>query len=595
MIQTFKSLLFLITPSEYKNTSLLLLMILLMAFLDMIGVAAIVPFITVLTNPDLINTNNILNFMFQTSVIFGIENTQQFASFLGVLVFIFIIISLAFKALTTYVQVKFIHMLEFKIAKRLVEGYLHQPYSWFLSRNSADLGKNILSEVGAIVGNGMSPLMELIAKSTVAVALIILLIIADPILALIVGFSLGGAYVIVFYFIRNYLNKIGEERFKSNRLRFTALSEAFGAAKEVKFGGLEEVYIKNFSNPAKIFAQVKASSDVLAQLPRFIVEAVAFGGILLIILYKMQILGNFYSFLPIVSLYVFAGYRLMPALQQIYNSFTMLTFNGPSIKKLTDDIKSLKQLNTNQNNNAISFNDKISLKNIFYNYPNSSRTALKNINISINAKTTVGLVGVTGSGKTTTVDILLGLLEPKKGVLQVDEKIITKQNARSWQRSIGYVPQYIYLADDSIAANIAFGVDTKNINFNSIERASKIANLHDFVINELPQNYNTIVGERGIRLSGGQRQRIGIARALYHNPQVLFLDEGTSALDNQTEKLVMEAVNNLSKDITIIIIAHRLNTVKNCDVIFKLDKGEVIGQGTFEELIKGSKSFNNNL
>ena len=595
MIQTFKNLFFLITPGEYKNTSLLLLMILLMALLDMIGVAAIVPFITVLTNPSLIDTNIILNFMFQTSAIFGIENKEQFISFLGVLVFIFIIISLAFKALTTYVQVKFIHMLEFKISKRLVEGYLHQPYSWFLSRNSADLGKNILSEVGAIAGNGMSPLMELISKSTVAFALIILLIIADPKLALITGFLLGGAYIVLFYFIRHYLNRIGEERFKNNRLRFKAVSEAFGAAKEVKFGGLEEVYIKNFSNPAKILAQSKASSDLIAQLPRYILEAVAFGGILLLMLYQMQLSGDFYSFLPIVSLYVFAGYRLMPALQQIYNSFTTLTFNGPSINKLTDDIKNLKKFNVNQNDNIISFNKKISLKNICYNYPNSARTALKNINISINAKTTIGLVGATGSGKTTTADILLGLLEPQKGVLQVDEKIITKQNAKSWQRSIGYVPQYIYLADDTVAANIAFGVDTKDINFNSIERASKIARLHDFVINELPQNYNTMVGERGIRLSGGQRQRIGIARALYHNPQVLFLDEGTSALDNQTEKLVMEAVNSLSKDITIIIIAHRLNTIKNCDVIFKLDKGKVIGQGTFNELIKGSKNFNNNL
>tara|TARA_Y100000389_G_scaffold143669_1_gene141966 strand:+ start:5735 stop:7540 length:1806 start_codon:yes stop_codon:yes gene_type:complete len=594
-MQTFEKLLFLLTSRERKSAGLLLIMILVMALLDMIGVASIVPFITVLTNPNLIETNIILNSMFDISAIFGVENNQQFIFALGALVFVLIIVSLSFKALTIYAQVRFVQMLEFSIAKRLVERYLYQPYSWFLSRHSADLGKTILSEVGAIIGNGMSPLIELIAKSTVAFALIALLVIADAKLALIVGLSLGGSYLIIFYFIRHYINQIGEERFKNNRLRFTAVSEAFGAAKEVKVGGLEQTYINNFSNAAKIFARTQASSNVIAQLPRFILEAIAFGGILLIVLYIMSQTGSFNNSLPIISLYVFAGYRLMPALQQIYASFTQLTFVGPSIKKLTDDIKSLKPFNEIHDQGILSLNKTISLKNIYYNYPNTSRTALKNVNINIPVKTTVGLVGSTGSGKTTMVDIILGLLEPQKGTLEVDGKVITKQNARSWQRSIGYVPQHIYLSDDTVAANIAFGVDKKKINQVSVEKASKIAKLHEFVMNELPKQYQTTIGERGVRLSGGQRQRIGIARALYHNPQILFLDEATSALDNQTEEVVMEAINNLGKNITIILIAHRLNTVKNCDIIFKLDKGQVIGQGTFNELIDNNKNFSSTL
>ena len=201
------------------------------------------------------------------------------------------------------------------------------------------------------------------------------------------------------------------------------------------------------------------------------------------------------------------------------------------------------------------------------------------------------MIGATGSGKTTTVDIILGLLESQKGTLEVDGKIITKQNSRAWQRSIGYVPQYIYLSDDTVSANIAFGVEPKDINQEAVERASKIANLHEFVMDELPKQYQTEVGERGIRLSGGQRQRIGIARALYHDPQVLILDEATNALDNITEKAVMDAVNNLSKRITIILIAHRLNTVKKCDKIYLLDKGEIKNEGTFEELIKVNENF----
>jgi ABC-type multidrug transport system fused ATPase/permease subunit len=281
----------------------------------------------------------------------------------------------------------------------------------------------------------------------------------------------------------------------------------------------------------------------------------------------------------------------MPAIQAIYSSFTRVVFVGPSLDKLCDDIKNLKTYNTKQEKGILSLNKKISLTNINYNYPNTSRTALKDINIDIIAKTTVGLVGVTGSGKTTTVDIILGLLEAQKGTLKIDDQIITSQNARSWQRSIGYVPQHIYLSDDTVAANIAFGVESVDINQEAVNKSAKIANLHEFVMNELPKQYQTTIGERGIRLSGGQRQRIGIARALYHNPQVLILDEATSALDNLTEQAVMDAVNNLGKNITIILIAHRLSTVKNCDRIFLLENGKIINEGTFEELIKINDNF----
>ena len=238
----------------------------------------------------------------------------------------------------------------------------------------------------------------------------------------------------------------------------------------------------------------------------------------------------------------------------------------------------------------LTFSKEIVLKNIFYNYPNASITALKDINLKIPAKNTIGFIGKTGSGKTTAIDIILGLLDPQKGKLQVDEKIITKENSKAWQGLIGYVPQHIYLSDDTVSANIAFGVNSNDINQKAVEKASKIANLHQFVLDELPNKYQTTIGERGVRLSGGQRQRIGIARALYHDPKLLVLDEATSALDNQTEQAVMDAVNNLNKDITIILIAHRLDTVKNCNIIFKLDKGRLVGQGTYNELIN-NKNF----
>ena len=584
-MQTLKKILFLLSPHEKKRAGFLLLMILIMAFLDVIGVASILPFMAVLTNPSLIETNVILNFMFQTSKNLGVENVQHFLFTLGIIVFLTLVISLIFKAITTYVQIKFSQMREFSIGKRLVEGYLHQPYGWFLNQNSAELGKTILSEVAQVVNGGIRPLIELIAKGIVVIALMSLLIITEPILAITVCFSLGVTYLIIFYFIKSFTSRIGKERLKNNQLRFKILSEAFGATKEVKVAGLEETYIKSFSKSAQIFAQTQASAAAVAQLPRFILEAIAFGGILLMMLYIMSVTGSFNNSLPIISLYVFAGYRLIPSLQQIYASFTLLTFVGPAIDKLANDIKNLKHVNINQSQKILPFNKSIVLKNICYNYPASSRTALKDINLCIPANSTVGLIGPTGSGKTTVVDIILGLLEPQDGLMEVDGQIITKHNVRSWQHSIGYVPQHIYLSDNSIAENIAFGVNSKDIDYKVIKKVAEIANLNKFVTDELPEQYQTIIGERGIRLSGGQRQRIGIARALYHNPKVLILDEATSALDNLTEQIVMDAVNNLSQNITIILIAHRLNTVKDCDIIFKLEKGQLIDQGKFNEIV----------
>ena len=584
-MKTFKKILFLFSIRELKHVFFILTMILVMAFLDMVGVASIMPFIAVLTNPEIIVSNLFLNKLFESLKIFGVDNNQDFLFVLGILVFVVLVSSISFKAITTYFQVRFSQMCEYRLSKKLIEGYLHQPYSWFLNRHSADLGKTILSEVSEVVSNGITALIELIAKGMVTIALIILIMIIDLKLALIIGFSLGLSYSLIFRFVRKHLSFLGSQRIISNEKRFLSVSEAFGAIKEIKLGGLENVYSKRFSEPAKNFATLQTKATLIAQLPRFALEIIAFGGIILVILYLMTLSGSLTNILPIVSVYVFAGYRLMPALQQIYSSFTQLTYVGAALDKLHNDINNLKKYNLSHDEGVLTFTKEIKLKNVNYNYPNSIKTALKDINLTVPFKKKVGIVGATGSGKTTTVDIILGLLQAQKGTLEVDGKIIENKNLRSWQRFIGYVPQHIYLSDGSVAANIAFGKNIQNINLDRVEKVSKIANLHDFVIDELPNKYQTTIGERGVRLSGGQRQRIGIARALYHNPKVLVLDEATSALDNQTESIVMDAVNNLSENMTIILIAHRLNTVKRCDIIFKLEKGKIVNQGTYDEVI----------
>jgi ABC-type multidrug transport system fused ATPase/permease subunit len=548
----------------------------------------------VLTNPQLVETNEVLIFMFQRLEVFGVKNNQQFLFSLGVLVFMLLVLSLIFKALTLYVQIKFTAMREYSIGKRLVEGYLDQTYSWFLSRNSSDLSKNILSEVSSIIANGISPMITLIAQSAVVFALISLLILVDLKITLICTATLGISYVFLYTIARGLINRMGHQRLKDNQSRFLAVSEAFGAAKEIKVNGLEQTYIKRFSNAAESYSKLNALSSTIGQLPRYAIEIVAFGGMILLVLYLLSQSSSFNSIIPVLSLYVLAGYRLIPALQQIYLATAKLRFIGPAIDSLHGDLKNLKPKLNYNSSGSLSFNKTITLNHIHYNYPNSSRTALKDISLSINANTKVGLVGVTGSGKSTTVDIILGLLEPQKGTLEVDGKIINKSNNRDWQSIIGYVPQNIYLADDTLASNIAFGIEKKYINHDAVVRAAKIANLHEFVEKELSLKYLTIVGERGIRLSGGQRQRIGIARALYHNPKVLILDEATSALDNLTEKSVMDAVYQIKNSITIILIAHRLSTVKNCDNIFLLEEGKLKGQGTYDKLLKYNDNFRAN-
>jgi ABC-type branched-subunit amino acid transport system ATPase component len=321
-------------------------------------------------------------------------------------------------------------------------------------------------------------------------------------------------------------------------------------------------------------------------------EGIAFGGMLLVVLYLMGQDGGFASALPVMALYAFAGFRLLPALQQIYVSSTQLRFAGPALDALHGDLKKLGNFNLQTLPILpMRFTQSIELAHINYTYPNACKPALKDISLYIPANSTIGLVGSTGSGKTTAIDLILGLLEAQSGSLSIDGKDIDFNNRRQWQKSIGYVPQEIYLSDDTIASNIAFGINNKEIDMVAVERAATIANLHHFVIKDLPLGYQTNVGERGVRLSGGQRQRIGIARALYNSPQVLILDEATSALDNLTEHAVMEAVNNLNHEITIILIAHRLSTVRQCDQIFLLDTGVVSAKGTFDELISQNDQF----
>ena len=591
-MKTFKKIIDLLTPQERGRLIVILIIVLISGFLDVFGVASIMPFIAVLSKPELVETSTILASAYKFSQNFGVNTIRQFLFVLALFSFLILIFSMAFKAITIYAQLRFTAMREYSLSKRLLEGYVRQPYVWFLNRNSAELGKNILSEVSRFTNYCLLPMLYIISYSILAIALISLIIFIDPTVAFISFTVLSVAYFIIYKSVGAFLKKIGQKSIQSNEIRFGALQELFGSIKELKVRGLEQTYIDKYSISAQIYAKTLASSQIISQLPRFFIEAIAFGGIIILVLALLKTNNELALALPIIVLYVFAGYKLMPALQSIYHSYANLRFSNPGLQKLHKDITSLKSKKIENNNSGlISLKQNIELKNIYFTYPNAIQPALNNISMTIPAKSIVGLVGSTGSGKTTLADTILGLLESQEGTLTIDGNCIDNNNRKLWQKSIGYVPQNIYLSDGTVAANIAFAVEPGNINNAEVYRSAKIANIHDFVINELSDGYNTIVGERGARLSGGQRQRIGIARAMYHNPQLFIFDEATSALDGITEYAVMEAIKKLQKKITIIIIAHRLSTVRDCEKIFLLEKGKLIDEGTFETLVKNNKNF----
>ena len=565
-------------------------MVTIMAVLETVGIASVMPFLSVLGDPEAVENTPYLYAIYN---FFGFESTQSFLMALGIGAFCIVLFSAAFRILTTYAINRYTQMRRHSVGERLLETYLRQPYTFFLNRHSGDMAKSILSEVDQLTQNVIKPGFDAIAYSVVALTIIIFLIIQDPWLAVGVGIVIGGSYTLIYAIIQKRLTRIGKERATANTERFTAAGEALGGIKDIKLLGREQAYLTRFRPSSARFSKHQATTATLSEVPRYFIEAIGVGGVIALALVLMARSGEFGQTLPVLGLYAFAGYKLLPAAQRIYGGMTKLRFGAAAVDEIHKDLHERDALAEipNRPRDPLELQNTITLENLNFRYPNAETPALKNINLDVPVGSAIGLVGGTGAGKTTMVDLILGLLRPTEGQLKVDDTPITDHNLRQWQASLGYVPQDIFLVDATVAENIALGIPKANLDHQKVVECALMAQVHEFILNQLPQQYETEVGERGVRLSGGQRQRIGIARALYHDPAILVFDEATSALDNATEKAVMDAVNALSHDKTIIMIAHRLSTVKKCDQIVFLEQGAINAKGTYEELLRKSQSF----
>lgn len=596
MLTTIRRLLALLDRHDRMKLGLLLLVLIAMAVAEMAGIASIMPFMAVVTKPDVIHSQRWLSAGYEG---LGFRSEQSFLIFLGLVVLGLLVIGNVIKATSTFLTLRYHNRLNYTLSRRLLARYVARPYPFFLKHNTAELGANVLTEVTKVITGVLTPATHIVSSFLVCVAIVTLLVLVDPLVALAIAGVLGGAYAAIFLTARRRLSFVGKQQVKANRERHKVAAETMCGIKDLKVLGREATLLRRFSVHAERHARSNVTAGLIAQLPRYALETIAFGGILLVVTYLVSRGENTSNITPLLALYTFAGYRLMPALQQLFASITSLRFNAPSLDVLYHDLDGNRdkdddaetRLETSLGAPVLPFLRELRLRRVSFRYEDTAAPALRDLNIVISPLTSVGLVGPTGCGKTTAVDILLGLLSPTEGQFLVDGVEIAQENLASWQKNLGYVPQHIYISDDTIARNIAFGVPDDEIEMEAVRRAARVANIAEFVESELPDGYNTRIGERGVRLSGGQRQRLGIARALYRDPTVLVMDEATSALDGITEESVMDALHSLSRKKTVIVIAHRLTTVRECDVIYVLERGSIVAKGSYLDLIRESTWF----
>ncbi len=558
-------------------------------------VASIMPFLSVMADPTRIQEEAALRWLYQT---FNFTSNYDFLVALGLGSFAVIVGVTLIQLLRVYVLSHFALMRMHSLSCKLLENYLRQPYAFFRDRHTGEMGTQILNETQQVVTQFFRPASNIIAAVFSVLVLVLLLFWVNPLMTLACFGVFTTIYGLTYYVSRLKLKRLGHLRMHSNKARFRIANEALGGIKDIMLVGAERAYLKRYETPSYDIAKSQVTANVVGEMPSYVLQGVALGGVIILCMFlitpvSMEDGSALAEMLPLLGVFAFAGLRMISELQRLYMGLTQAQFAGPAVKAIHDDLYALKggRPLLEQPPLPLLLKRDMALEGISYRFESAEQAVLNDITVSIPAGSKVGVVGTTGAGKTTLADVLLGLNTPQSGTIKIDGELIDAANIRAWQRSIGYVPQDIFLVDASIAENIALGEMPDAIDHARVKEACRIASLAHFVEDELADGYATFVGERGVKLSGGQRQRVGIARALYHNASFFVFDEATSALDNETEKEVMTAINALPGDKTILMIAHRLNTVRMCDSIIVLDKGRIVGHGPWDELVATNEVF----
>ncbi len=569
-----------ILPAEQRQMIVLCVFLLFGTVLEIMGVGLVIPAIASMTQPDLATSypqlEPLLNFL-------GHPSQVQLIAF-GMLTLIgFYLLKTLFLTLIVWKQNKFTYGLQASLSARLFRGYLQQSWAFHLRNNSAGLISNVTNEVNVFISMVLQPFVLLLTEGSVLLGIIVLLVLLEP-LGTLVSISLFGGAIFAFQrTVRARTLRWGELRQRHDAFRVKNLHQGLGAVKDVKLLGREKDFIAQYGFHNEGSASVNKKQKIVSEVPRLWIElfaVMALGVLVFVMLFQNKPLD---VFMPTLGLFAAAAFRIMPSLTRLLSGVQNFRYGLPVLERLPKEISAFQPTPIVSKKVFKPLETALALESIEYQYFGASTKALSQINLLIKRGMSVGFVGSSGAGKSTLVDVILGLLEPTAGQIKVDGVNI-QTNLRAWQNQLGYVPQTIYLTDDTLRRNIAFGLPEEEIDDKSVLRAIKAAQLDEF-LETLPEGLETSVGERGIRLSGGQRQRIGIARALYHDPAVLVLDEATSALDTATEKAVMEAVNALHGEKTLLIVAHRVSTVANCDWIYRMEKGKIVDEGSFEHVL----------
>lgn len=591
MIDSFKKFFSLFSARDKWRSLMLFGLILFGALLEVAGVGAIPVFVGVVSDPE-----RIMKYDFVASTLnrYGITTSDQLLIWGALALIIIYLVKNTYLSLLFYWKAKFIKNRQVNLSTRLFSAYMGAPYTFHLQRNTAELLRNINSEVNLIM-EVLTNALQLIMQSLMIFAIFILLIAVEPVISVVTLGVLGFASVAFLQLVKRKVKLYGIEQQGHRWTMIQAINQGLGGLKDARVLRREPFFLNKFKVSATRNAIAGRYIAVANQIPKPFIETVAVSGMLLIALILVLQGRTVQSVIPVLTLFAVSVVRLMPAFRDVVGNYTKIQFNIFAVGPVHDDLKELENLpseihhNGNGTSRTLSLKDNIKIENLHYKYPNAEAQALNGVDLEIQRGDSIAFVGASGAGKTTVVDCLLGLLPPTKGSIKVDGQDI-RTNPRGWQSKIGYIPQFIYLSDDTIKNNIAFGLNEKDIDEHKLLAATKAAQL-DQLIQNLPKGFDSIIGEHGIMLSGGQRQRIGIARAFYHNPEVLVMDEATSALDNVTEKNIIQALEQMRGDRTMIMIAHRLTTVRNCDRLYFMKEGKIKTSGTHDELLDRSPDF----